>query len=176
MFRLEDEIRAWAESIRSRAGMKTDSLDELLDHLYSSVQAFTAAGLSEEEAFEATLRQLGEEEDLAKEYAKNRSFFDELRADPDDASPPESRQRSVRSMKRLTAGMVAYLILFAIVIFTATYLLRGTEHFEGIAVLLFFLWMAPLTIFGLDQGSAKEEWACLRRAISRRIRGEDGAE
>ena len=80
---------------------------------------------------------------------------------------------SPRNLLLITAG---YLLLFALIMAAATRFLGGTERFEAIAVLLFFLWLGGLEIIRGRYGKVKNEWAWIRRNILRLDSGKDACE
>jgi hypothetical protein len=69
-FDLNEAIRRWQESLAASPALSADNLEELASHLRASVQRLQANGLSEEEAFLAATRHLGERGALEREFAK----------------------------------------------------------------------------------------------------------
>ena len=69
-FDLNEAIRRWRENLGASHALSADNLEELASHLRASVQKLQADGLSEEEAFLAATRRLGERGALEREFAK----------------------------------------------------------------------------------------------------------
>jgi hypothetical protein len=69
-FDLNEAIRRWRENLGASPALSVDNLEELASHLRASVQQLQADGLSEEEAFLAATRRLGERGALEREFAK----------------------------------------------------------------------------------------------------------
>ena len=69
-FDLNEAIRRWQESLGASLALNADNVEELASHLRASVQKLQADGLSEEEAFQAATRRLGERGALEREFAK----------------------------------------------------------------------------------------------------------
>ncbi len=69
-FDLNEAIRLWQQNLATSPALSADNLEELASHLRASVQSLQADGLSDEEAFLAATRRLGEPAALEQEYAK----------------------------------------------------------------------------------------------------------
>jgi hypothetical protein len=77
MFNLEEQIKAWRSELVCRGIKRPEVLDELESHLREQIDQLKS---SDEEAFRAAVRQLGESKDLKREFSKvsrNRWFFRE---------------------------------------------------------------------------------------------------
>jgi cytochrome c-type biogenesis protein CcmH/NrfG len=66
-FDLNEAIRRWQESLGASPALSADNQGELAAHLRASVQKLQVDGLSEEEAFLAATRRLGERGALERE-------------------------------------------------------------------------------------------------------------
>jgi hypothetical protein len=70
MFNLEEKISQWRKQMLA-AGIKTPvPLEELESHLRDEIEQQVRSGLSEQAAFETTIRQVGRAEHLKIEFAK----------------------------------------------------------------------------------------------------------
>jgi hypothetical protein len=79
MFNLEQAIVEWRQQMLA-AGIKTPvPLEELESHLREEIEELMKSGLSDQQAFEATLLQIGQGQELQTEFAKERSWADLLR-------------------------------------------------------------------------------------------------
>jgi hypothetical protein len=78
MFDLEQSIAEWRKQMLA-AGIKAPvPLEELESHLREEVEERIKLGLSEQQAFEATVLQIGQGQELQTEFAKERSWRDLL--------------------------------------------------------------------------------------------------
>ena len=69
-FDLNEAIRRWQQNLGASPALSADNVEELASHLRASVQKLQADGLSEEEAFQAATRRLGERGALEREFGK----------------------------------------------------------------------------------------------------------
>jgi hypothetical protein len=70
MFDLEQAILQWRQALGSALGGRTETVEELEDHLRQEVQRFLGLGQTPERAWEAALQRLGTPQQLAAEFAK----------------------------------------------------------------------------------------------------------
>jgi Cytochrome C assembly protein len=70
MHNLEDSIAEWRKSMMAAARLSRESLDELENHLRENVDQLTRSGMSEPEAFQRAVTQLGGPPSLASEFQK----------------------------------------------------------------------------------------------------------
>jgi hypothetical protein len=69
-FDLNRAIKDWRAHVANSPAFRNENVDELESHLRDAVSRWRAAGLSEEEAWTAAQRNLGEYEELEHEFAK----------------------------------------------------------------------------------------------------------
>ncbi len=69
-FDLNDAIHRWKATLGSAPSLRPEDLAELESHLRESTCLWEARGLNEEEAFLIAVRRLGNERELAREFAK----------------------------------------------------------------------------------------------------------
>ncbi len=162
MFQLEQAIHDWCETVLVNHCGNQAKTDEIKDHLYCVIEALAAEGLSQEQAFNAATRQLGEADDLMAEYAKNKNLLSMLcSAD----AHIESKLRKVKMDPKKTARYQLTTALgFAAAILGSSYLLKGSEHGFTVMLILIALWFIPFSIINANSGgkSAKSEIECLR--------------
>lgn len=60
MFDLEQEIRHWRKAIAARMRLQTNSIAELESHLRDAVQKHVQSGLTVQDAWKESLKQLGD--------------------------------------------------------------------------------------------------------------------
>jgi hypothetical protein len=70
VFDLENNVRAWADGLRSRKSFRAEDVVELESHLREEIDGLAKTGLSSEEAFLVAEHRIGRPEALAAEYAK----------------------------------------------------------------------------------------------------------
>ncbi len=70
---VEGQIGEWRSYLLRRSTIHHVDVDELEDHLRSQITELGAAGLSEQEAFLVAIRRMGAINDLAREFARERS-------------------------------------------------------------------------------------------------------
>lgn len=162
MFQLEQAMDEWCESVLvTRCGNQA-KIDEIKDHLYCVIERLTEEGLTEEQAFNAATRQLGEADDLMAEYAKNKALLSKL-CDAETRLESKLRIKNMDPKKAATYQVVVSLA-FAAAILISSYLLRGTEHATTVMFILIALWWIPFSIIVSSSGkhSVKSEIECLR--------------
>lgn len=69
-FDLNDAVRRWREEFGTTSSLSTVDLDELEFHLRDHVSSLNAGGLPLDAAFESALKQLGDRDCVAGEFAK----------------------------------------------------------------------------------------------------------
>lgn len=72
-----------------------------------------------------------------------------------------------KNSPRLLVSTAVYTALFAVAMFLVTRAYGGTDSFETIVAIMFFLWLIPLPLFYGRAGSAKREVAWFKRQIGR---------
>ncbi len=70
---LDELIASWRDWMERRDALSLADVDELESHLRDRVDALTAAGLTEDEAFLIAVRRLGNLDELSREYAAEHS-------------------------------------------------------------------------------------------------------
>jgi hypothetical protein len=70
MHNLEDSIAEWRKSMMAAATLSRESLDELENHLRENVDQLTRSGMTEPEAFQRAVTQLGGPSTIASEFQK----------------------------------------------------------------------------------------------------------
>jgi hypothetical protein len=70
MHNLEDSIAEWRKSMMAAARLSRESLDELENHLRENVDQLTRSGMTEIEAFQRAVTQLGGPPSIASEFQK----------------------------------------------------------------------------------------------------------
>ncbi|QAY72153.1 hypothetical protein ET445_01185 [Agromyces protaetiae] len=70
---LDALVASWREWMLRRDAVRTADVDELESHLRDRVEALSAAGLDDDEAFLIAVKRLGSVDDLSREYAAEHS-------------------------------------------------------------------------------------------------------
>lgn len=73
MFNLEHAIKIWKRQLRSNPAFEDGDVAELESHLRDEIERLITAGLSEVEAFEKAVREVGEPESIGDELFKTRT-------------------------------------------------------------------------------------------------------
>lgn len=68
-FDLTGAVTSWQAALRARRAMGDGSIDELTDHLTSSIESLQSAGLSDEEAFIIAAKRVGDVDEVAADLA-----------------------------------------------------------------------------------------------------------
>lgn len=162
MFQLDQAIDHWCDTVLvNRCGNQANT-DEIKDHLYCVIEGLSKEGLSEQQAFNAATRQLGEAEDLMAEYEKNKALLDKLCAID---SKIESKLR-IKNMDPKKAGFyqIVTSLVFAAAILVTAYLLKDTGYGPTVMFILIGLWVIPFSIINASSkgNGAKSEIECLR--------------
>jgi hypothetical protein len=70
---LESQIAEWRGYVRRRAAVRETDVEELEDHLRSTVAELTAGGLHADEAFLIAVKRMGSLDELSREFAREHS-------------------------------------------------------------------------------------------------------
>ena len=93
---LETQISKWRDYMRRRRAMHDADVDELEDHLRSTVAELTEVGLRPDEAFLIAVKRMGNLDDLSREFARVHSerLWKQLvlTGAPDTSGPPRARR------------------------------------------------------------------------------------
>lgn len=162
MFHLDHAIDLWCDTVLvSHCGSQA-KIDEIKDHLYCVIERLSEEGLSEEQAFNAATRQLGEADDLIAEYAKNKALL----AKVCDAEEKLLTKLRIKNMNPKNVGkyQIVVSLIFGFAILFSSYLLRDTEHGPTMMFILLGLWWIPFSMLAASSGknSVKQEIECLR--------------
>lgn len=163
MFQLDKEVDIWCAALFAERCRPEDNIDELKDHLYSEIEALTAVGQSEKEAFYKATEKFGNLEELTSEYEKNRTAWSKFCAML--THDIDSQGNQIMSVKKTFILTSLSLIIFFLLTTRVDAIANDPEISDRINDMLFFFYLAVMfAIFGTTaQRSAREEWACLRR-------------
>lgn len=161
MFDLEEEVERWSKEFAGNTCGRNDRVEELMDHLYCEIENNIDEGLTEESAFLAATRRFGISEEIKAEFKKGRGIATVL------CDAEANLKPSRLPTKRLALFSVLYLVGFAVLTFTLTYLFRGQEIFVYFTPVLFVLSMVPVYFVVADQKRAKAECAFFKRIFRR---------
>ncbi len=133
MFDLNEAVDRWSKDFAGSACGRTDRVDELRDHLFCEIEENVKQGLSEESAFLAATRRFGISEEMKNEFRKGRNISSIL------CESDHEFHWFEWSTKQIAIATGIYLILFAIMTFGLTFLLKQTEY-ERFFYLRFFMY------------------------------------
>lgn len=112
---LDTQIDLWRVHMERRSTVNSTDVDELEDHLRGHVEALTAAGLTEDEAFLVAVKRLGNQDDIAREFARENSkrLWKQLVLGPDDDARELTTASWIPAVAFAAAGaVIARLPLF----------------------------------------------------------------
>lgn len=161
MFDLDREVDLWSRDFAGNTCGREDRVEELKDHLYCEIESNVEEGLSEESAFLAATRRFGISEDLKAEFRKGRGITSIL-------CDAEEKTSSLNlSTGQIIIATVAYLVVFAVLTFTLSYLLRGKELFVYLTPFLFVLFLVPAYFAVGDANRLRSECAFFKRLVKK---------
>jgi hypothetical protein len=127
-FQLEQSVDGWCKAIGA-SGSDPDTLTELKDHLYCAIERLREQGLSDQEAFLAVTKQMGDVETLAVEFSRNDGYRARLcsRAKGISSATPPNRSERMSSIKLASVTVVQSLVWAALMILVSA-TLSGTDQ------------------------------------------------
>ena len=128
MFHLEKQIDDWCKTVTTgQAG--ADAAAELKDHLYCEIEKLRQQGLSDQDAFDAATRQLGDVGKLIAEFSKNLGYRRALCLPGNDKSSATllNGSEAMSSIKVALMMLVQSLVWAAVMILAAS-TLSGTDY------------------------------------------------
>ena len=157
MFNLELVIHQWCVRVLQSHSIKSNKIDELKDHLYCSVEAFQIEGLSEQDAFNRAIKELGEDQTLKESYDTNLTALNELWAfeygkvgDFADSTSGESL------MKIYKKTMLTNAVLWAAAMLASAIILRGNEE-QAQSILMILVALSVTSIITLKKHFKKND-------------------
>jgi hypothetical protein len=173
---LEPQITLWRDHMAKRPAVTPNEVDELEDHLRAHIDELTTKGLSADEAFLVSVKRLGAQHEIAREFARENSqrLWKQLVLDDQPAAPRERGDRSglvpVVVFALAAAAFVKIPLLFGYTIQddfefyarnvsilglvgVAAYLLwrhRAPRRFVGIVALAFVVITVAANVYTLD--------------------------
>lgn len=107
---LERQIAEWRGYVGRRSAVHEVDVEELEDHLRSTISDLTASGLREDEAFLVAVKRMGGLDDLSREFAREHSerLWKQLVTDSDGgADPAGGREGWLTMLACAAAGALA---------------------------------------------------------------------
>jgi hypothetical protein len=98
---LEKQIAEWRTYMRHRRAVRETDVEELEDHLRSTVADLVEAGLREDEAFLVAVKRMGNQDDLSREFARvhsERLWRQLVLAGGPEAPAPDRSRRDLVAM------------------------------------------------------------------------------
>ncbi len=138
MFDLNDAVDSWSKEFAGSTCGRNDRVEELKDHLFCEIEENVKQGLSEESAFLAATRRFGISDDLKAEFRKGRKISSIL------CESDKEFQWFNLSTKQIAIATGVYLVLFAVLTFGLTFLLKETEYEGYLSPLLYVLMFIPI--------------------------------
>ncbi|SIN76347.1 permease prefix domain 1-containing protein [Agromyces cerinus] len=139
---LDELIASWRDWIERRDALSIRDVDELESHLRDRVDALSAAGLTDDEAFLIAVKRLGSMDELSREYAAEHSgrlWKQLVLHDSSDSEGTDASDGTMPFVRRANGLTIALLLgVGAGIAVKATELLTGDPElvFRNIAVLV----------------------------------------
>ncbi len=158
MFDVDKAVDEWSRSFAGTWCGRNDRIEELKDHLFCEIEQNVREGLSEESAFLAATRRFGISEEIKSEFRKGRKIASIL-------CESDSEFGFDMSTKQLAVYTGIYLVLYAILTFGLTALLRGTGVFVYVVPLLYVLMFVPILFSSALRKQSRAECAFVKRKL-----------
>ncbi|MFV0634498.1 permease prefix domain 1-containing protein [Demequina sp.] len=104
---LTAQVALWRAHMERRGSVDGADVDELEDHLMGHIDALTASGLSEDEAFLVAMKRLGSQDAIAREFARENSkrlWKQLVLGGPNPATPADARAGGLAAVAFGVAG------------------------------------------------------------------------
>ena len=159
MFDLTKAIDEWCEKVIAYSIWDADKVDELKDHLHCIIEEDIQSGTSPENAFKNATNAMG--------YPASKI---------EDSS---GRVRIVQTVCRLlnkiegspsdSPLIIMHSIIWAAIMIALSILTNDSENNQSVLFILIAGWFASFVSLGGTKRSAKQEWRCLKRRLTRLI-------
>lgn len=161
-FNLEKEIQTWCNSIHKNWLHRDAKITELKDHLYCEIECLQRDELTDEEAFYAATKKLGNATELRKENNKNHGVLSLLFSDWSDFMNPQTAAK----------WNVISSIAVAITIVISTLILELSPYAfwsQPVMYALILLWLIPYTKLShaSTNTTIKEDAAMIKQKVAK---------
>lgn len=151
MFNLDLAIHQWCARVLHNHSITSNKIDELKDHLYCAIEAGQTNGLSEEQAFDQAIEQIGRDETLKESFDMNLSITEKMCAFEygkiSDFSTPLEGEKLMKIYQRL---ILSNSILWAAAILVTALMTRGMEDKPDSLIMLLVI-LATMSVFSIKQ-------------------------
>jgi len=151
MFNLDLAVHQWCARVLHNHSIKSNKIDELKDHLYCAIEAGQTNGLSEEQAFNQAIEQIGNDETLKESFDMNLSITEKMCAFEygkiSDFSTPLEGEKLMKIYQRL---ILSNSILWAAAILVTALMTRGMEDKPDSLIMLLVI-LATMSVFSIKQ-------------------------
>jgi hypothetical protein len=152
---LEEQIGQWRGYAQAHRQLHPGDLDELEDHLRSTVGDLTAAGLTSDEAFLVAVKRMGSLNELSREFSRTHSerLWKQLVL-ADIATPAAEPQNRRTTVAMMTCAILAAIAIKVPALFgrdfgsdgSADFYLRNFVLFALVPVVAYVAWCRRVTI------------------------------
>ncbi|WP_084038861.1 permease prefix domain 1-containing protein [Demequina sp. NBRC 110053] len=141
---LDDQVALWRGHMERRGAVDGRDVDELEDHLRGHIEALTAAGLSEEEAFLVAVKRLGSQDAIAHEFAQenSRRLWKQLVLGGAPSRPADARAGGLAAVAFAVAGGLLARLTVAVDA-SEEFWLRNVSLIGFAALIAYLLWRRP---------------------------------
>jgi len=161
MFDLNKEIDQWCREIIQHGCARTTERNELKDHLFCLVEEHQARGLTDQAAFVASIRQMGDSDLITAEYAKNASLMHKILA------YDRNLQRSL--LARFSGKqLIVFSLIYSLV--CAGLMISGAWWFDAgdqLVNWMLAIWLVPFLLVASNPELRKAECAFLKQLVKR---------
>ncbi len=156
MFNLDLAVHQWCAQVLHNHAMSTSKMDELKDHLYSSIEERVAQGQTEQQAFEQSINTLGDSEQLREHFEADLTFFNKLCAIEYGEVGDMSPEIGVQMMKNYRKLMITNAILWAAAIIAVALITQEHEGM-GMNITLLLTIIATMSVLSMKQIMMKKK-------------------
>lgn len=160
MFNLEQAIDAWCTTVVQHKLWDADKLDELKDHLYCVIEHEISKGSNEQQAFKKATTDMGYEVSQTNDAASRATvlqgicrLLNKLENHPNHDAPV----------------MIAHSLIWAAMMLAIALVVDDKQANQSILLILLSGWFASFTALNGTKRSTKEEWACLKRWLVKKL-------
>jgi hypothetical protein len=154
MFNLDLAVHQWCAEVLSSYSINNRKIDELKDHLYCLIEKHANNGLSEKEAFDNAIQEIGDQENLKSQFDQNLTWLNKL-CTLEYGSVADSAGQGATIMKLHKTTQLTQAILWAAAILASSMVLRGSEQAYTVTMLI-ILPLATISMLSIRQQFTKK--------------------
>ena len=158
MFNLDLAVHQWCAEVLSAYSIKNRKIDELKDHLYCLIENHTKHGLSEKDAFDNAIKEIGDQDVLKGQFDQDLTWINkictfEYGSIADGAQ--QGAQQGAQVMKLHKKTQLTQAILWAAALLASSLVLKGSDQAYTVTMLILFP-LAVVSILSIRQQFTKQ--------------------